>query len=107
MSDQYLTGNLDGLRLEPLTVNSDEPSRFICFEFDDYNIDQWTLISFVPFQNTQAALAFAFTLRRINFFEMAKLASSDNKKYCNQHCNAQKPSQILWRQYGVLEYEHT
>lgn len=56
-----------------VTTESDTSSRVICFNKGDFDIRDWTILSFVPFLSTKAALAFAFSLTTINFLEMNKI----------------------------------
>lgn len=58
-----------------VTVESDQPSQILCFERGDFDVRAWTLLSFTPCPNTQAALAFAFLLTTINFLEMSQCIS--------------------------------
>ena len=53
-----------------VSVGSDELSNILKFDKEDYDANQWKLLSFIPYPNTQAALAFAFTLTAINFLEL-------------------------------------
>lgn len=59
-----------------VSVESDKDSRFIRFDRGDYDINQWNLLSFIPYANTQAALAFAFALTVSNFFEIDREPST-------------------------------
>lgn len=53
-----------------VSFDPDQPAKFIQFASGDYDIRKWQLISFQPFTNTPAALAFPFklnTLRHLTF----------------------------------------
>jgi len=54
-----------------VTVESKELSRVIAFEKGDYNPNTWNILSFIPYPNTQAALAFDFTLTILNHLELS------------------------------------
>lgn len=65
-------------------VESDGPSQVIQFSDKDYDTKDWTLLAFIPSADSQAALAFAFTLSLINFLEMSlELKSMDFGKRNN------------------------
>ncbi len=53
-----------------VSVEADKPSQFLCFDRSDYDINQWHLLSFEPYPDTQAALAFAFELKVLHHFEL-------------------------------------
>lgn len=53
-----------------VSTNPDTPAKFLFFDKNDYDVSQWNLVSFQPFENTYAALAFSFKLamlRHIGF----------------------------------------
>lgn len=53
-----------------VATEPDKPARFLFFNNQDYEAKHWHLFSFQPFQNTQAALAFAFTPTQINHVQV-------------------------------------
>lgn len=63
-----------------LTVKENEAARFVEFDRKDYDPNLWTLLSFVPYANTQAALAFAFTLTAINYVELREPTGENEQR---------------------------
>ncbi|MCC5791940.1 MAG: 4'-phosphopantetheinyl transferase superfamily protein [Legionellaceae bacterium] len=63
-----------------LTVKENERPKFVRFERQDYDPSLWSLLSFVPYPNTQAALAFAFTLTAIHYLELSEPAVELDQK---------------------------
>lgn len=57
-----------------LTVKEDETPKMVSFDHQEYDPEHWTLLSFVPYPNTKAALAFAFTLTAINYMDVGEQA---------------------------------
>lgn len=59
-----------------ITTDPNIPDRFLYFDRKDYHPEKWRLITFQPFENTQAALAFAFDLKFVRHLEFTPAQSS-------------------------------